>query len=188
MLQLLVLVCLAAPPLPALALSPSSRSLLTRIEGLAEGSNRGVDASANAEIVAAIDQLRASYTPSPASVDLVEGEWELLWTTERETLFLSRAGLLGNRCLSVRQSISRDSLRNSILFDRDASFEVEGDVSREGIRSYFKFRRATLRLPPLVRLPLPPVGKGWFDTVYVDRNLRVSFDVRGDYLVCRRVG
>lgn len=185
MLRALVLAQLAA--LLALALAPpSARSLLRRIQSLAEQSSRGVDTSGNTEIIASIDLLRSS-APQLSS-EVIEGTWELLWTTERETLFLIKNGLLGRPCTSVQQSISKDSLRNSVFFERDGSFEVQGSISRTGPRTNFKFREVRLRLPPLLDLPLPPVGQGWFDTVYASRELRISFDVRGDYLVCQRTG
>ena len=182
MLRALVLAQLAA--VLALALAPTTRSLLRKIQTLAEPTHRGIDTSFNDEIMAAIDLLRSSAPQ--ISPEMIEGTWELLWTTERETLFLAKSGLLGNRCTSVQQAISRDRIRNSVFFERGASFEVEGSISRAGPRTSFKFRTARLRLPPFVDLPLPPVGQGWFDTVYADRELRVSLDIRGDYLICRR--
>ncbi|KAE9592275.1 putative plastid lipid-associated protein/fibrillin [Lupinus albus] len=35
-------------------------------------------------------------------------------------------------------------------------------------------------------IPLPPFGQGWFETVYLDDDLRVVKDIRGDYLVVDR--
>jgi hypothetical protein len=35
-------------------------------------------------------------------------------------------------------------------------------------------------------VPLPPFGRGWFDNVYVDRDMRVARDSRGDTLVVVR--
>ena len=37
-----------------------------------------------------------------------------------------------------------------------------------------------------LELPLPPVGSGWFDVLYVDEELRVCRDSRGDLQVCAR--
>ena len=39
-----------------------------------------------------------------------------------------------------------------------------------------------------LELPLPPVGRGWGDLLYLDDELRVQRDVRGDLLVATRVG
>ena len=37
-----------------------------------------------------------------------------------------------------------------------------------------------------VTVPVPPVGKGWFDNLYVDDTLRIARDSRGDTLVVVR--
>ena len=36
-------------------------------------------------------------------------------------------------------------------------------------------------------LPLPPVGKGWGELVYLDDDFRIQQDVRGDLLVATRI-
>uniref|UniRef100_A0A0D3BDP5 Plastid lipid-associated protein/fibrillin conserved domain-containing protein n=1 Tax=Brassica oleracea var. oleracea TaxID=109376 RepID=A0A0D3BDP5_BRAOL len=35
-------------------------------------------------------------------------------------------------------------------------------------------------------IPLPPFGQGWFENVYMDGDIRVAKDIRGDYLVVDR--
>lgn len=37
-----------------------------------------------------------------------------------------------------------------------------------------------------VTVALPPVGTGWFEVVYLDEELRVAKDSRGDLQICRR--
>ena len=37
------------------------------------------------------------------------------------------------------------------------------------------------------RVPLPPVGRGWGELLYLDDELRIQRDVRGDMLVATRV-
>lgn len=39
-----------------------------------------------------------------------------------------------------------------------------------------------------LRVPLPPVGKGWGDLLYLDGEMRLQRDVRGDLLLAVRVG
>ena len=46
--------------------------------------------------------------------------------------------------------------------------------------------RLELRWPVEATLPIPPVGEGWFDNLYVDDTLRVARDSRGDTLVVVR--
>ena len=38
-----------------------------------------------------------------------------------------------------------------------------------------------------LEVPLPPVGEGWGEQVYLDDTLRIQRDSRGDTLVARRV-
>lgn len=52
-------------------------------------------------------------------------------------------------------------------------------------RCEFKFDSLSIRTPART-IKLPPFGQGWFDTVYVDSQLRVARDVRGDTLVTTR--
>lgn len=118
--------------------------------------------------------------------DLLIGCWTLLWTTEKETLFFAKNGLLGRKCTGIEQTIRNNAIYNTILFEGASKFEVEGSIERDQLRTNFKFKRAQVIVPPLINLTLPPIGAGWFDTVYVDAEYRVSADVRGDYLICRR--
>ena len=37
-------------------------------------------------------------------------------------------------------------------------------------------------------VPLPPVGRGWGELLYLDDELRVQRDVRGDVIIARKVG
>ena len=64
--------------------------------------------------------------------------------------------------------------------------DINIDIDRS-TRINFTFQKALLRIPPLPQLSLPPVGKGWFENVYVNEKYRLSRDVRGDYLLSQRV-
>ena len=43
------------------------------------------------------------------------------------------------------------------------------------------------RFATSVRVPLPPVGRGWGELLYLDDDLRIQRDVRGDMLVATKV-
>lgn len=136
------------------------------------------------EIEAAIDRL----PPSPrASID---GRWSLEWTSEKEVLFLQSNGLLGLACTGIFQDISLSTgrLEQLVLFD-GGCLRVGSTASAEpdSERVNFRFDSCAARWKGL-ELPLPPTGSGWFETVYVDSNIRVSRDVRGDTQVVTRVG
>ena len=66
---------------------------------------------------------------------------------------------------------------------------VESDIDIEGeTRVNFSFTSARLEVvaPFELTLRFPPVGKGWFDNLYVDDTMRVARDSRGDTLVVVR--
>lgn len=53
-------------------------------------------------------------------------------------------------------------------------------------RTDFKFKSAALKLPKGKSFDLPPFGKGWFNSLYVDSKYRLTRDVRGDLTVFQR--
>eukprot|EP00747_Dinoflagellata_sp_TGD_P089115 gnl/TRDRNA2_/TRDRNA2_164217_c0_seq3.p1 gnl/TRDRNA2_/TRDRNA2_164217_c0~~gnl/TRDRNA2_/TRDRNA2_164217_c0_seq3.p1 ORF type:complete len:304 (+),score=47.05 gnl/TRDRNA2_/TRDRNA2_164217_c0_seq3:115-912(+) len=126
----------------------------------------------------------------PAAAPQVEGAWELLWTTEKETLFLLEKGLPSAPSTGAYQILSFGDvpkLVNLVSFENDSELRV--DSSTQPIdgsqRVDFQFTSAAITWRGF-RIPVPPVGKGWFETVYVDDDLRIAFDIRGDTLICRR--
>ena len=56
----------------------------------------------------------------------------------------------------------------------------------EGGRFNFAFEQCALTWRALT-VPLPPVGRGWGELLYLDDELRIQRDVRGDLLVATRV-
>ena len=63
------------------------------------------------------------------------------------------------------------SLQNVIEFPPEGAFIVQSDIGVESDK-----------------INVPPRGKGWFDTVYMDDEIRVATDIRGDTLVVARDG
>lgn len=91
---------------------------------------------------------------------------------------------------TISQTIDGSLLENLIPFRRGGSFEVKGRLSiprPDDIRTEFEFESATLDLGKWGSYTLPPIGKGWFDTVYLDDNLRVDVNSRNDILICTPV-
>ena len=123
----------------------------------------------------------------------LEGRWELIWTTEKETLFFAKSGLFGSPCTTISQTIDLTKggvIKNLIEFKDDKVFSVLGNCStdKEDPRvCNFSFKSAKIIAPPFVNLSLPPVGKGSFVNVFCNELYRVSKDSRGDYLVTKRV-
>eukprot|EP00898_Chlorokybus_atmophyticus_P002346 jgi/Chlat1/3111/Chrsp21S00244 len=148
-----------------------------------EGTERGVltqndrDGRRDAivQCVEALEELGKGSETTGA--DSLSATWRLLWTTEKETLFLlQRAGLFGTNAGESYQA----KFPPSGAFVVDATIEVSGPQ-----RITFKFDKARLKTDKL-NWALPPFGKGWFDTVYLDNDLRIARDIRGDILVVER--
>ena len=167
---------------------------LPKLISFVENSQRGMITSYNNEIISLFKTIESDNENSRLSkrLVLVDGKWELLWTTEKETLFFLKYGLFGKPVSNIYQDINIDekTINNQILFEGDREFSVLGDINIDIDRSTrinFTFQKALLRIPPLPQLSLPPVGKGWFENVYVNEKYRLSRDVRGDYLLSQRV-
>ena len=165
-----------------------------------EETQRGLQKGRNAEVLDLCEQIAAQNseftkrsTKSPRYLqDYISGKWEMLFTTEKETLFFAKNGLFGSQCTSISQTIDFESNRivNSIEFENQREFIVVGDISSDESnrqRVNFKFAEAKLILSPSFKIPFPPVGQGWFENVYVNDKYRISKDIRGDYLISRKV-
>ena len=142
------------------------------------------------DIDAAIDALAAVSPASNAVSKQLEKTWSLLWTTEKEINFFIEQGWSTN----ITQEIVKDALINTIPFVNDnGSFGVRGRIFRSpddpSIRTQFVFETATLdwNWLPFSPVSFPPVGQGWFDTVYLDEDFRVDRNSRNDILVCRSI-
>lgn len=55
----------------------------------------------------------------------------------------------------------------------------------EMLRTQFKFLNAKLDIGKWGVYNFPPVGEGWFDTIYLDEDLRIDTNSRDDILICR---
>ena len=167
---------------------------------LVTDSKRGVAGPPRPVVEAAIDTLLdAAAGAGPPRQSSLAATWELLWTSEREVLFLIENGaVFGTQTGPVFQSLdlAAGNLSNVVTFPPTGAFvvastaaAVEGGAatSPDALRVEFKFTGARLDAP-WGSLPLPPFGKGWFDNIYVDDDLRVARDVRGDTLICTKAG
>jgi len=144
-----------------------------------------------------MDELAAlNPTADPASSPLLRGRWDIVWTTEAELLVLTSKGFFGLPCSAAYQLIETDAdgssaLANRIEFDDDvggAGFFSVGSTcepSARGGRVDFKFKSCAARWRS-IEVPLPPVGTGFFEVIYLDDELRVAKDSRGDLQICRR--
>lgn len=79
--------------------------------------------------------------------------------------------------------VTRDAPLHAGLLRVCSTFAPDGDNGR---RFNFAFESCDVRWRS-VSLPLPPVGKGWGELVYLDDDFRIQRDVRGDLLVATRL-
>ena len=119
-----------------------------------------------------------------------------MWTDEKEINFLRARGLFGRPWTRTFQQIdvARGTLRNVLEFGGGGgggalvvgSTIAPADTA-DGARFDFAFSACELRVGALT-VPLPPVGRGWGELLYLDDELRVQRDVRGDVIIARKVG
>ena len=161
---------------------------------LCAGSNYGAVPIDRDRLDDLIDELTTiNPTPRPAESPKFSGNWKLLWTTESELLFAVEKGLFAaGPCVGVEQTIdvANGRLENVVLFDNDSRLFVGSSIEPDaadatGVRFNFAFSSCSLRWRGY-DIPLPPVGKGWGDLLYLDDDLRVQRDVRGDLLIATK--
>eukprot|EP00815_Leptocylindrus_aporus_P008510 CAMPEP_0116055018 /NCGR_PEP_ID=MMETSP0322-20121206/3150_1 /TAXON_ID=163516 /ORGANISM="Leptocylindrus danicus var. apora, Strain B651" /LENGTH=178 /DNA_ID=CAMNT_0003538527 /DNA_START=236 /DNA_END=772 /DNA_ORIENTATION=+ len=131
------------------------------------------------EIVEELSLLNPTSSPSISS--LLEKDWRLEWTTEKEINLFSDWNLSDE----ISQSIVGSNMRNLIVFKNGGNFSVDVELGVDDVnplRTNFEFVSAALELNGL-NIRLPPVGEGWFDTLYLDENLRVQTNSRNDLFV-----
>lgn len=163
---------------------------------LCEQSNRGLISSTTTSILTLVEELASLQQDCPTVGPQLNATWKLLWTTEKETLFIinpATTKLFKTSAGNVYQIIDTDSnrLQNVITFPPDGAFIVDSSASSNldnNQRVDFKFSSASLALPKGRKLMFPPLGKGWFDTIYLDKDIRIAKDVRGDTLIVARYG
>lgn len=130
-------------------------------------------------------------TPDPARSELFSGEWECMWTSESELNFLVRSGLLGDGWERTYQIIDvpGNRLENRIEFENGGSLRVRSTIvpdEERGERFNINFCDASVAWRGFT-LPIPPVGKGWGELLYLDEDMRLQRDIRGDLIVATRV-
>ncbi|KAK9790949.1 hypothetical protein WJX73_007827 [Symbiochloris irregularis] len=171
---------------------PELKALLDAIEG----TNRGFSTTKEqkATILSCVEALEQIQRQSGRSTDISDGVnavWKMLWTSEKETQFiLKNAPLFRTQAGDVFQMIDKASgrLQNAILFPPAGCFLIDSSCEADGdARINFKFNKATFRVSGK-DYNLPPFGQGWFETIYLQDDVRVAKDSRKDTIVFVRDG
>ncbi|GJP33983.1 hypothetical protein CLOM_g18469 [Closterium sp. NIES-68] len=150
------------------------------------------DEEINREILAAIESLERLVDVAvtvTTSDESLSATWKLLWTTEKETLFIfKQAPFFGTKAGETFQTIDVQggTLSNTITFPPSGMFDVSASIHvASAQRVNFQFTGARL-VTASWTLPVPPFGQGWFDNTYIDNEIRISRDSRGDVLITER--
>lgn len=162
------------------------------------------------ELIEDLMEQLAQVNPIPASASSpkLQKKWKLVWTTEKEINFFldwnfSQDIFQTIRTIMTEQSednqqneeegsslsFTKSIIENAIPFVKGGGgFYVTGRLSipdPTSIRTEFQFETATLDLGKRWgTYNFPPIGAGWFDTLYLDDELRVDVNSRNDILIC----
>eukprot|EP00879_Flechtneria_rotunda_P015292 GHRR01015985.1.p1 GENE.GHRR01015985.1~~GHRR01015985.1.p1 ORF type:complete len:181 (+),score=32.10 GHRR01015985.1:202-744(+) len=139
------------------------KSLFTALEGTERGLK--TQPQVQAQIIDLVKQLKQGQLGiATTDAKLLSATWKLLWTTEKETLFiLKNAGFFGTKAGDVYQviDINAKRLQNVITFPPTSAFIVDSSIQVDGPqRVNFKFTAAKLKSAGR-DYGVPPFGQGW---------------------------
>ena len=170
----------------------TSSSRLDELIATCRDDNLGIGSTRRGEIESMIDKLLLleeeddeSKKTKNTDDSRLSARWKLLWTSEQETLFLLEKFNNSNAYQTI--DVRAKTLSNTVEFAGGNTFLVDSEIEIADERKVkFKFVSAGLKFSNGFTLPVPPVGKGWFDNVYVSDEYRVARDSRGDTLIVER--
>ncbi|XP_061371311.1 probable plastid-lipid-associated protein 11, chloroplastic isoform X2 [Gastrolobium bilobum] len=127
--------CNPVPRFICSSVTAQSRYARENLLALISDQDRGLrtqnDPAKRASIVEAIDAMAALGAGSVTTGDSLSGTWRLLWTTEKEQLFIvGKAHLFGTSAGDVLQVIDvrKSTLNNVITFPPDGVFFVRSSI------------------------------------------------------------
>ena len=173
--------------------SSSSGEVLDDLISIASRDKSGIGSTRRPEIESIIDRLLLLLEEEEEEKNTkcndirvsLSARWKLLWTSERETLFLLEKFHDSRAYQTIH--VEEKTLTNAVEFSGGNTFLVESEIEILDERKVnFTFLSAGLKFSNGFTLPVPPVGKGWFDNVYVGERYRVARDSRGDTLIVER--
>ncbi|CAN6205323.1 unnamed protein product [Urochloa humidicola] len=177
-------------------------ALLEALLGV-QGRGRAVAPRQLQEVESAVQALEAlGGVPDPTSSSLIEGSWQLIFTTRPGTASPIQRTFVGVDSFRIFQEVylQTDDPRviNVVRFSEsvgDLKVEAEATIE-DGKRILFRFDRAAFTfkfLPFKVPYPVPfrllgDEAKGWLDTTYLSHagNIRISRGNKGTTFVLQK--
>jgi hypothetical protein len=159
-------------------------ALVTALMETTAGSNLGANATAeqSAEIEALAAQLEGLNPTRRPTAGPVNGDFALIYTTERSLHGFLAASPLGITPKDVGQRVSLVDGRvdNRIVLRGGIAIRAGGPLKVvDSKRIAYRFDKASISLGPLT-VPIPLRAGGWSETTYLDADLRVVRNSRGD--------
>ncbi|KAK7270057.1 hypothetical protein RIF29_22937 [Crotalaria pallida] len=168
----------------------SENSLIQALLGI-QGRGRSSSPQQLTAVERAVQVLeRLGGVPDPTNSNLIEGRWQLIFTTRPGTASPIQRTFVGVDFFSVFQEVylrTNDPRVSNIVSFSDAIGELKVEAAasiEDGKRILFRFDRAAFSfkfLPFKVPYPVPfkllgDEAKGWLDTTYLSHsgNLRIS--------------
>ncbi|KAL6639217.1 hypothetical protein ACP70R_022947 [Stipagrostis hirtigluma subsp. patula] len=177
-------------------------ALLEALLGV-QGRGRAVAPRQLQEVESAVQALEAlGGVPDPTSSSLIEGSWQLIFTTRPGTASPIQRTFVGVDSFKIFQEVylrtNDPRVINVVRFSEsvgDLKVEAEATIE-DGKRILFRFDRAAFTfkfLPFKVPYPVPfrllgDEAKGWLDTTYLSHagNIRISRGNKGTTFVLQK--
>ncbi|KAK1426310.1 hypothetical protein QVD17_14981 [Tagetes erecta] len=182
--------------------SDDEMKVISSVIGI-QGRGRSASRQQLKAVEQAVEVLEATKgVPDPTSSSLIEGRWQLIFTTRPGSASPIQRTFVGVDLFSVFQEIylrTNDPRVSNIVKFSDAIGELKVEAAatiKDGKRILFRFDKAAFSLkflPFKVPYPVPfrllgDEAKGWLDTTYLSQsgNLRISRGNKGTTFVLQK--
>ncbi|KAJ9697841.1 hypothetical protein PVL29_007118 [Vitis rotundifolia] len=187
---------------PQVSFTEPENRLIDSLVGI-QGRGRSASPQQLSDVESAVQALEGlGGVPDPTSSSLIEGRWQLMFTTRPGTASPIQRTFVGVDNFSVFQEVylrTDDPRVSNIVRFSEAIGELKVEAAasiKDGKRILFRFDRAAFSfkfLPFKVPYPVPfkllgDEAKGWLDTTYLSQsgNLRISRGNKGTTFVLQK--